>query len=521
MDIKGVKPVASRIKQRPIEAKIKTHISGQNASISFRGSSVLQASQVPQAALAVTPVDLGLEHKEYPLPQYQPPVHSERIVRKHLTRRGLILRSAAMFFVVIVTLAGLMLWNGYVKFHKVFHGRSIVAALASKPATTSQQLAGETSGRINILLAGISGTGTYDANLTDTIALLSIDPVNEKATIVNVPADLWVQEPTLVPYVNKQEQLSAVYEASLNSTSGVNTDPDATQAGLDSLDQVVEKITGVDINYNLLINFQAFQQAIDTVGGVSVNVPAELYDSTLAWKDHVSPIIAKPGVQQMDGSQALLYVRSRETTNGVTQVQRELQVLTALKDKVLSAGTWGDPAKLEDLMSTLGSNVYTDMSIEGAGQLYGIMNKVGDSNISSVDLIGPSINLLTSQQEGDTTVAVPTAGENNYGAIQEYVHGYMSDGYIVNENAPVTVLAGNAAGAVVAGNVLKSDGFNVTATAAASQHVSQLVLVDLSNGQDTFTLQALENHYHVTAVKTLPTGESVATGSAKFVIIEP
>jgi LCP family protein required for cell wall assembly len=521
MDINGVKPVASRIKQRPIGAKTKTHISGQNASMSFRGASVLQAPSVPQATLVATPVQATPEHKAYPLPQYEAPVHSEKVVRKRLTRRKLVLRGAATFLIVVVTLAGLMVWNGYVKFHKVFHGKSVVAALATKPTATPAQLAGEGGGRVNILLAGISGTGTYGANLTDTLAVLSIDPVNEKATIVNLPSDLWVQQPTQVPYVNKQEQLNAVYEGSLDSANGVNTNPDATQAGLDSLDQVVEKVAGVNINYNLLINFQAFQQAIDTVGGVSVNVPTELYDSTLAWKDHVSPVIAKAGVQQMDGNQALLYVRSRQAPNGVTQVQRELEVLTALKDKVLSVSTWSNPSKLEDLMSTLGSNVYTDMSIEGAGQLYGIMGKIGDSNITSADLIGSSINLLTSQQEGNVTVAVPVAGLNNYGAIQQYIRGYMADGYVANEHAPITVLTGNAAGAAVAGSVLKSYGFNVTTTGVASQHVNQLTLVDLSNGADPFTLHALEGHYHVKAVNTLPAGNSVAPGSAKFVIIEP
>jgi LCP family protein required for cell wall assembly len=521
MDIKGVKPVASRIKQRPVGAKTKTHPSGQNASVSFRGASALRAPMLSEITPPTNHAVVALERKAYTLPQYEAPVHSEQIMRKRMTRRGLILRSAAMLFVVAVTLAGLMLWNGYAKFHKVFHGKSIVAALAGKPTVTPQQLAGEGSGRINVLLAGISGTGSYGANLTDTIALLSIDPVNEKATIVDIPADLWIQQPTQVPYANKQEQLNAVYEGSLESVNGVNTNPDATQAGLESLDQVVEKVTGVDINYNLLINFQALQQVIDTVGGISVAVPTELYDSTLAWKDHVSPVIAKPGVQQMNGNQALLYVRSRQTPNGVTQVQRELEVLAALKDKVLSVGTWSDPSKLEDLMSTLGSNVYTDLSIEGAGQLYGIMGKISDSNVSSVDLIGASINLLTSQQDGGVTVAVPVAGQNEYGAIQQYVRGYMSDGYVVNEHAPVTVLSGDAGGAAVAGSILKSYGLNVTTTGIAGQRVNQLTLVDLSNGGDTFTLHALEVHYHVKAVNALPAGETVTPGSAKFVIIEP
>jgi LCP family protein required for cell wall assembly len=515
MDIKGVKPVASRIKQRPLGAKTKTPFSGRTYSSSIRDTAIIPAP----TTLAKASSGTAMGTKAYSLPQYEAPAHPSRVVRKRLTRSRLFLRIAAICFVFTVTVAGLFYWAGYAKLHKAFHGMPVVAALAVKSSASPGLLQGESNGRINVLLSGISGSGSYNTNLTDTIALLSIDPVNGKATIVNLPADLLVQQP--VPYAARQQQLSMVYESVLGAVDGNNADPNAVQAGLDSLDKAVERITGVAINYNLFINFEGFKQAVDAVGGVSVNVPVELHDSTLAWKEHVSPVLARAGVQQMSGDQALLYVRSRQVVNGFTQVQRELQVLTALKDKAMSAATLSDPNKLEALMSSLGDNVYSDLSISGAVRLYGIMAKIGDSNISSVDLIGPTLSLLTSEQSGGSTVAVPTAGFNTYAPIQEYIRSYMPNGYVVNENAPVMVVGPDASGAAITANMLRSYGYNVTATATTAQHIPRLVLVNLSNGRDGTTLSSLESHYRVTAMTELPPGISLPPGGAEFVIIEP
>ena len=62
---------------------------------------------------------------------------------------------------------------------------------------------------------------------------------------------------------------------------------------------------------------------------------------------------------------------------------------------------------------------------------------------------------------------------------------------------------------------------NVTSATATKAHVSHLTLVDLTGGDDPYTLKLLENHYAVKAVYVMPAGVSLPTGSAKFVIIEP
>ena len=469
------------------------------------------------------PVPPQQQALDYPLPPYRPPEHPTRIVRKRMSRRRkVLLRSAAMLSAVLLMLGGMTAWSAYAKLHKVFHGTATVAALAAKPVPP-QALKGEGSGRVNILLLGIGGPGHDGPDLTDTIVLLSIDPVNNKAVMLSIPRDLWVDQP--IPYFGKQQKINAAYESGkyhyLGKQDSGSDNAAAVQAGLDNLDDVVEKVTGVDVNYHVLVNFQAFKQAIDTVGGVDVNVPTPLVDPTMAWENHGNPVLAAAGEQHMNGTQALLYARSRETTSDFARGERQRQILVALKDKVFTLGTLGNPAKIESLVNAFGDNVYSDLSTQGAERLYSIMKKIGDGNITSIGLTDPPHQLVTTGRVGGLSVDFPVAGMDNYTDIKAYVRQQMPDGYIIKENAPVTVLAGSTDGAAVTGGLLKSYGYNVTATLASAQPATSLTLVDLSGGTDPYTLHYLQTRYNVKAVTALPPGVALAPGSAKFVIIEP
>jgi LCP family protein required for cell wall assembly len=447
----------------------------------------------------------------------RPPKTARRRVRRT------ILLSAAGLLLIVLGTGGFLGWRAYANLHKVFHGTQTVAALASKPVTPDL-LKGEGDGRVNILLLGIGGPGHEGPDLTDTIVVMSVDPVNNTATMVSVPRDLWVQQP--VNYFGKQQKINAAYESGkyhyLGHLDSSNANAAAVEAGFGSIDQAIKNVLGVTINYHALVNFQAFRQAIDTVGGVTVDVPTQLYDPTMAWENHWNPVLAPAGVQQMDGVKALLYARSRETTSDFARSQRQRQILLALKDKVLTAGTLSNPAKIDGLMNAFGNNVYSDLSTQGAMRLVSIMKKITDSQVLSVGLTDEAHKLVTTDRVGNISVVRPIAGFDNYTAIQDYIRSQLPDGYLIKEHAPITVLAPTVASAIAAGDVLKTYGYNITATAAnAAPAPATPILVDLSHGHAPFTLHYLQTHLNVTAVTSLPAGVTVAPGSAKFVIIEP
>lgn len=457
-----------------------------------------------------------------PLPRYEPPEHPSRVVRRRFQWRRRLLQTAGVSLGVMLVGTGLFSWRAYVQLHKVFHGTNTVAAISTKPVAPDL-LKGEGDGRINILLLGVGGAGHEGADLTDTMVVFSIDPVNHTAAFLSVPRDMWVEMP--VNYFGRYQKINAAYESGkyryLGQVDASNANTAAVEAGFSSVDQAVEQVLGISVNYHVLVNFQAFRQAIDTVGGVNVDVKDQLYDPTMAWENGGNSVLAPAGAQTMDGKRALLYARSRETSSDFARTERQRQLLVALKDKVLTAGTLSNPAKIDGLMNAFGDNVYSDLSLQNAQRLYGITKQIDDSRITSVGLSQPPQNLVTTDHVGNISVVRPRAGFNEYGPIQTFVRVQLPDGYLTKEHAAVTVLAPTADVAAAAAANLKSYGYNVTSSRVEPTAVNlrSPVLVDLSHDKSPYTKNYLQRHYDTRAVQKLPTSMTLPAGSAKFVII--
>ena len=428
-------------------------------------------------------------------------------------------RAVAALLILTIGLGGLLFSQGYLKLHKVFKGTATSAAALQKNVDPTL-LKGEGDGRVNILLLGIGG-GTHDApDLTDTIMIASIDPVNNTAVLLSVPRDLWVTIPQ-----HGSMKINAAYETGkyryLGHIDNSNANYQAVQAGFSMIDQTIESVVGVPIHYNMLVNFQAFKQGVDSVNGITVNVPEELYDPTMAWENNWNPVLAKVGVQQMNGTQALLYVRSRETSSDFARGQRQRTVIVALKDKILTLGTLSNPLKISQLMGAFGNNVVTDISLSDAVRMYNLTKDIDNAQIQSVDLVTPPNSLVTTGNMNGISIDEPRAGLGVYNAIQAFTRITLKDGYITKENAQITVLNGTTLPGVGTekANELKSYGYNVTKVDnAPTSTYDKTVIVDLTNGVDKYTRHYLENRYGVKAVTTIP-DKTIVPGSANFIII--
>lgn len=458
----------------------------------------------------------------FPLPRYHAPDRPKSITHKKTSKLMLALRGASLVVTLFVLTGGFLVWKGYGNFHKVFHGTTTVAALSSKPVNP-ELLSGEGDGRVNILLLGVGGAGHDGPDLTDTMLVLSVDPVNNTAALLSVPRDLWVKMPT--NYFGSTQKINAAYESGkysyLGKLDASNANTQAVQAGFTAADTVMSQVLGLKINYHVLVNFQAFRQAIDTVGGITVNVPTDLIDPTMAWENGNSSLLAKAGVQQMNGVKALLYARSRETTSDFARTERQRQIIIALKDKVLSAGTLSNPAKIEGLMNAFGNNVYSDLSPTGAVRLSSILKQVSDTKINSIGLAQAPNNFVTTDYVGTASVVRPVAGFNNYTAIQNYIKSQLPDGYLVKEKAMVRIIAPTTVSASVASATLTTYGYTVGGSSVATVNSARTIVVDLSAGASKYTRHYLEARYGVTAVTKLPTGVTPPPTGTKFVIINP
>jgi LCP family protein required for cell wall assembly len=460
----------------------------------------------------VAPIDMSLPGGESP----------ERFLALHKAKmrafRRWMFRGTAVAMVLLITFGGLVFSQAYLKAHKVFKGTTGTAA-ALKSEVTPELLKGEGDGRVNILLLGRGG-GTHDApDLTDTMMIASIDPVNHTSTLISIPRDLWVQVPG-----GGSMKINGAWETGefnyLHKVAPGSTDPKAIQAGFDKTDAVVESVLGIKISYNLIVNFQAFQQAVDTVGGVNVNVPTDLVDPTMAWENANNPILAKAGQQTFDGKHALIYVRSRETTSDFARSQRQRSVMLALKSKVVTLGTLSNPIKISGLMNAFGNNVSTDLSLSNASRLYSIIKAIPDNKTVSVGLGDAQNQLITTGNIGGQSVVLPKAGQFNFTDIQNYVRGQIQDPYIKKENAKVMVYNGTTVPGLASQQAatLKSYGYNVIGTSnTPTSGWAQTTLVDVTH-KSKFTKNYLEKRLGVTAAASLQ-DPSIPTNGADFVII--
>jgi LCP family protein required for cell wall assembly len=484
---------------------------GSRPAVASRHQQV--ASRRPVARRSLPSLDMSLPGAEALIKQ-QPVVRR----RKFYRLRTWAFRSVVTSLVLVIGLGGILFAQGYFKLNKVFKGGATAAALQKD--VNPNKLKGEGDGRINILLMGVGGDENDAPDLTDTLMLASIDPVNKTASLLSLPRDMWVN----IPNVGKMK-LNAAYETGKYRYQGKidhsNADYRAVSAGFTMVDQTIEDITGVTVHYNVLLNYHAFRRAIDTVGGVDINVPEQLYDPTMAWENGWNPVLAKAGPQHMDSKRALNYARSRHTSSDFARSQRQRALMLALKEKVVSLGTLGNPMKISELMSAFGDNVKTDLSLSDTVALYSIMKDIDNKNVGSLGLADNGNSFITTDNMNGQSVVRPKLGYFNYTDIRSYVRRSLQDGFIKKENARITVLNGTSFEGLATrdGDLLKTYGYNVTKVDnAPTQVYDTTVIVDLSQGKAKYTRHYLEQRFQVKATTKIP-DSAILPGDSDFIII--
>lgn len=229
--------------------------------------------------------------------------------------------------------------------------------LANKPAAIVRSY----QGRTNIVALGIAGTDLPGGDLTDTMLFLSVDLTKPDVVLTSLPRDIW--SPTL------QDKINSAYHY------GEKKKP---EGGFVLAKSIVEEITGQPVHYAFLVDFTGFQAAINTVGGVTVEVPEEFVDKKFPvlgrenddcdgdpdFTCRFETVSFHKGKQVMDGDLALKYVRSRnaEGRQGTdfARSQRQQQIILAFKDKLIDWHTLINPFKLKQLYHQLTASIKTD-----------------------------------------------------------------------------------------------------------------------------------------------------------------
>ena len=220
--------------------------------------------------------------------------------------------------------------------------------------------------RLNVLVLGIdTREGDPATRNTDTMLVVSLDPLNKTAAMLSIPRDVYIDKP-------------GTYQGKINGAFGFGG-PTLTR-------KLVDDLLGIRINAYALVNFEAFNKIVDGVGGVIVDVPRPVRDESYPTPDYgVERIDILGGPQLMHGDVALQYARSRHDTNDYSRAKRQQQVIGALRNRL------GQPEALRTLpalIDTVGTTLETDFDPANVLPLARTGTGIDSANITS-DVLYP------------------------------------------------------------------------------------------------------------------------------------
>ena len=218
--------------------------------------------------------------------------------------------------------------------------------------------------RINIAFFGLrgdDGQGEGCPTCTDTIMVLTVDPVTKTAGMLSIPRDMWVNIP------------SAGYSR-INTAWAIGENAKLPGGGPALAMQTVSQFIGVPIHYYVQVDFGTFVSFINLIGGIDVYVEERMVLDPLGeGPDH---FVLKPGdYRHLTGPRALAYARCRHESQGcsggdVGRAKRQQQVILAIRDKVLEPETFATLiTQAPQLYAEFSSGIHTNMSLEDAIQL--------------------------------------------------------------------------------------------------------------------------------------------------------
>jgi len=226
--------------------------------------------------------------------------------------------------------------------------------------------------RINILAMGIDQRlGEQGPWRTDTMVVMTIDPVMMQAGMLSIPRDLWVP----IPGYGEGRINTAHYDGEIYNYPG---------GGPALAAETVQYNLGIPIHHYVRINFPAFERMIDLIGGIDIYVPDDIVDPTYPDMAYgYDPLYIPAGMQHLDGEMALKYARTRHSGGGdFDRAKRQQQVILAVFQQVTRLGLLPELAsQAPALWQELQDSVMTDLTLDEIIALARLASEIDSDNI--------------------------------------------------------------------------------------------------------------------------------------------
>ena len=278
-------------------------------------------------------------------------------------------------------------------FANVFSGSPVSAADPSVAPTGPG-----TTERLNVLLIGVDSAPGRTEALTDSMIVVSLDPVGRSVSMVSIPRDL-----ASVPLASGD-----VFGPKINSLVGwADRHPkDFPGGGIHTLEGAIGALLGIPIHAYATVDLTGFVAMVDAVGGVDIDVKKALSDPIYPRLDGTRGWSVEPGLHHFDGTDALAYARIRKALgeNDLTRAARQQEVLVALRNRAVSTGIL---LSLPSLLDGVGATVRTDLPLDRLPELAAMAEQIGSGSMTKLVLGAPFIKSAGETRYGSVFVPVP------------------------------------------------------------------------------------------------------------------
>lgn len=217
---------------------------------------------------------------------------------------------------------------------------------------------------VSVLIIGVDDSENrgYDSkSRSDTLILATFNQDKKGVKLLSIPRDTYVN----VPEHGYTKINHAHYYGGPKKTI-----------------ETVEGFLNVPVDYYVRLNFEAFIEVVDSLGGIQYDVPFEITE--LDSKDNQNAIKLSPGYQKLNGEEALALARTRKYDSDIERGKRQQEIIKTIIKETASASSI---LKLDDLVTAVGDNMKTDLSFDDMKSLmsYGINTNL---SLTSLNLEG-------------------------------------------------------------------------------------------------------------------------------------
>jgi len=301
--------------------------------------------------------------------------------KKTKKKRKLLVGMVLSFFLFSAVAAGAVWWQFENTLGKIANNPSteITQQEDEKPVIYNQE-------PISLVIIGTDSRNGLGMLNTDVVIVAALNPQTKHVTMMPIPRDTGVK----IPGYSGYSKINAVYaRGEVERRAAERNNKPVTETGPSLLKKTLEDALGIPINYYVMTDFEGFEKVVDELGGVEVEVDKSMRYDDPSDGTHIN---LQPGLQVLNGNQALGFVRHRKDNRGskyfsndFDRGMRQQVVIKAVVDKMKS---FTGISSYFSVMNVAGDHIRTDLSKEQIKGLIMDFKSIGSENIASLETGG-------------------------------------------------------------------------------------------------------------------------------------